>query len=134
MREGQRVARQRAKRFRRKMTKAEVVLWVHLRSLRKIGYNFRRQHPIGPYIADFAILAGKLIVEVDGATHASDEELEHDRRRDNYLSSRRWRIVRIRNEDVFHDVNWVVELVLAHLPPPPRALRSLGTSPASGGG
>ena len=126
MREGQNLARQRAKKFRSAMPKAEVVLWVHLRTLRAIGYNFRRQHPIGPYIADFAILQGKLVVEVDGATHGSKEELEHDRRRDAYLRSKGWRIVRIRNEDVYHDVNWACELILARLPLPPRGRRPLG--------
>ena len=98
------------------MTKAEVVLWVYLRSLREIGYNFRRQHPIGPYIADFAILSGKLVVEVDGAVHGSDEEVEHDRRRDAYLRANGWRILRVPNMDVYNDANWVVELILSQAP------------------
>src|SRR5947207_8185692 len=115
LRKGQEPARAKAKSFRRKMTKAEVVLWVYLRSLREIGYNFRRQHPIGPCIADFAILSGKLVVEVDGAVHGSDEEVEHDRRRDAYLRANGWRILRVPNMDVYNDVNWVVELILSQV-------------------
>lgn len=102
------------------MTKAEVVLWLHLRDLRKIGYNFRRQHPIGPYIADFAILSGKLVIEVDGATHGSDEELAHDCRRDAYLRANGWRVLRVLNMDVYNDVHWVVELILSQVPLPVR--------------
>jgi len=75
LRKGEESARAKAKTFRRKMTKAEVVLWLHLRKLREIGYNFRRQHPVGPYIADFAIHAGQLIVELDGETHGTGEEM-----------------------------------------------------------
>jgi very-short-patch-repair endonuclease len=88
LRKGEESARAKAKVFRRKMTKAEVILWLHLRNLRDSGYNFRRQHPVGPYIADFAIHDGKLIVEVDGETHGTEEEIAHDRRRDACLHSK----------------------------------------------
>ena len=74
------------------MTKAEVVLWVNLRSLRPIGARFRRQHPIGPYVADFAHLPTKLVIEVDGATHSTPEEMAHDERRTMYLRARGWHV------------------------------------------
>ncbi len=55
------------------MTKAESLLWGALRDHRLDGRKFRRQTPIGPYFADFACLAGKLVVEADGRTHANEE-------------------------------------------------------------
>ncbi len=135
MRKGEENARAKAKAFRRQMTKAEVILWLHLRKLREMGYNFRRQHPIGPYIADFAIHAGKLIVEVDGETHGTQEEVAHDQRRDAYLQSRGWRVLRIPNIAIYESIDHGLDVILSHLPPSASlATGSLGTSPASGGG
>ena len=135
MRKGEEDARAKAKAFRGKMTKAEVILWVHLRKLRKIGYNFRRQHPVGPYIADFAIHAGKLIVEVDGETHGTEEEIAHDRRRDAYPQLKGWRVLRVPNIGIYEDIDHALEVILSQLPPSASlATGSLGTSPASGGG
>jgi very-short-patch-repair endonuclease len=64
-------SRPHVKSLRQNMTEAEVMLWSRLRLKEKHGAHFRRQHPIGTYIADFACLPAKLIVEVDGATHSS---------------------------------------------------------------
>ncbi len=61
--------RERAKRLRRELTKAEAAMWNMLRDLRPYGARFRRETPIGPYIADFAWLSARLIVEVDGDSH-----------------------------------------------------------------
>jgi very-short-patch-repair endonuclease len=135
LRKGEETARGKAKQFRRKMTKAEVILWLHLRKLRERGYNFRRQHPVGPYIADFAIHAGKLIIEVDGETHGTEEELAHDQRRDAYLQSKGWRVLRVPNIAIYEDIDHALEVVLSHLPPSASLAKgSLGTTPASGGG
>jgi very-short-patch-repair endonuclease len=135
LRKGEANARAKAKVFRRKMTKAEVILWLHLRKLREIGYNFRRQHPVGPYIADFATHAGKLIIEVDGETHGTEEEIAHDGRRHAYLRSKGWRVLRIPNIAVYEDIDHALEIILSHLSPSASlAEGSLGTSPASGGG
>jgi very-short-patch-repair endonuclease len=105
------------------MSKAEVVLWVNLRALHVHGYKFRRQHPIGPYIADFAIHVGKLVIEVDGATHGTASEVEHDRKRDAYLRSKGWRVLRVPNAAVYEDVDHVVATILSQLPPPSRRFR-----------
>ncbi|MBV9570828.1 MAG: endonuclease domain-containing protein [Alphaproteobacteria bacterium] len=115
------------------MTKAEVILWMHLRSLREIGYNFRRQHPIGPYISDFAIHAGKLIVEVDGETHGTAEEIAHDQRRDAYLQSKGWRVLRIPNIAIYEDIDYALEVILSHLPLPPRSQRARSHLPRKRG-
>ena len=101
------------------MTKAEVILWQHLRRNAIKGGRFRRQHPIGPFIADFACAPLRLVIEVDGATHASDRELDHDRRRDLFLRRQGWRVVRIRNDDIRTNLDRVLEMIASLVPPPP---------------
>ena len=90
MREGEERSRAFAKENRRTMPRAEALLWSYIRK-RAMGVKFRRQHPIGPYIADFACVAAKLIIEVDGHTHWTAEELAHDDRRTKYLQASGWR-------------------------------------------
>jgi len=99
----------RARDLRRKLTAAETILWSRLRH-GVGGMRFRRQHPIGPYIADFACIRARLVVEVDGATHGSDAERRHDARRERYLRSRSWQIVRITNDDLYRSLAAVLEL------------------------
>ena len=90
-------------------TKAETVLWMHLRGNRVRGLRFRRQHPIGPFIADFACVKARFIVEVDGDTHASAEARGYDARRTRYLNGRGWRERRFRNEAALSSLDWVLE-------------------------
>ena len=132
MRKGEKLSRRRAKEFRGSMTKAEVILWVHLRALRRRGYNFRRQHPIGPYIADFAIHSGKVVVEVDGETHGTPDEVAHDSRRDGYLRSKGWRVLRIPNISIYENIEHVIETILSYIPPPARRLRADPPPPQAG--
>ena len=105
------------------MTNAEVILWSRLRFWPSPQFKFRRQHPIGIYIADFACVAARLVVEVDGATHSSDKELRHDAVRDLYLVERGWRIVRVTNEDVYKRLGSTLDYIASELPPPSRRLR-----------
>lgn len=73
-----------ARRLRKKLTSAEALMWWRLR--REYGdWRFRRQHPIGPYIADFACVEARLAVEIDGATHGTAEERAYDDRRTRYI-------------------------------------------------
>ncbi|MBI3678136.1 MAG: endonuclease domain-containing protein [Proteobacteria bacterium] len=117
------------------MTEAEVMLWSILRQNKHHGVHFRRQHPIGPYIADFACVKAKLAIEVDGATHATDREISYDQRRDAYMRRRGWRIIRIANSDVYRNLGIVCEMIVSHLPPPSvDANASTDTSPVNGGG
>ena len=108
----------RGKRLRKTMTKAETVLWMQLRRLRPRGYWFRRQHPIGPYNADFALVEADLVIEVDGATHSAPDEIAHDEKRDAYMRNLGWTIFRIPNESIYKNVAWTVEEILRRLPPP----------------
>lgn len=99
MRNDETNSRKHAKALRKTMTNAETILWSRLR--RHHAFKFCRQHPVGPYIADFACIATKLIVEVDGDTHSSDEEIKHDKAREEFLKKRGWRVLRVWNNDVY---------------------------------
>jgi len=115
------------------MPKAEVVLWKKLREANRHGYNFRHQHPVGSYIADFACLEVNLIIELDGASHDMPDAVKHDTRRTAFLEGRGYRVLRFRNEEILNDLYRVMEVVMRDLPPP--SLRcARDTSPASGGG
>jgi very-short-patch-repair endonuclease len=85
------------RRLRRDMTVAETMLWQGLRN-RGCGWKFRRQVPIGPYVADFACLGLKLIVELDGPPHDDPQQQLHDRRRDAWLRERGWHVLRFSND------------------------------------
>ncbi|MEP3071981.1 endonuclease domain-containing protein [Maricaulis sp.] len=105
MREDATVSRARARSMRRSMTKAELWLWQRLRARQLCGLKFRRQHPIGPYIADFACLQCRLVVELDGATHSTDEEIAHDRRWTAFIERDGWRVLRFWNTDLYDDID-----------------------------
>ncbi len=80
------------------MTPEEASLWKTLRSRSLGGYKFRRQHPIGPFIADFYCAQARLVVEIDGDVHA--EQTERDRARDDLLESWGYHVIRFWNRDV----------------------------------
>ncbi len=86
-----------AKRLRKNMTHAEVILWGYLREGVK-GLKFRRQHPIGIYVADFYCHKVKLIIEIDGCIHDEVEVKEHDMKRENDLKDWGYNILRFTNE------------------------------------
>jgi FdhD protein len=77
--------RTKSKAHRRFATKGETLLWYELRDLKAEGLKFRRQSPVGPYIADFVCFAPKIVVEVDGDHHETDDGKIHDANRDEYL-------------------------------------------------
>ena len=70
--------RDRGRRLRAGLTDEERKLWAHLRAQRLGGFKFRRQHPIGPYCADFCCVARHLIIELDGSQHAEPEQERKD--------------------------------------------------------
>ena len=99
---------------RREMTESETVLWNALRKL-KAGIRFRRQHPIGDYIADFICLPAKLVREVDGGYHQEPQQQELDKQRTEFLVSKGYRVIRIKNEEISDDLNEVVMRVKAEV-------------------
>jgi very-short-patch-repair endonuclease len=105
----------RARLLRGDQTRAEALLWRALRGRGLGGFKFVRQEPIGPYFADFVCRDQRLIVEIDGATHSTDEELRHDARRTEFLLEQRYRIVRFNNEDIYRNLDGVLETILASL-------------------
>ncbi len=99
---------------------AEALLWQALRNRALGGFKFRRQHPIGPYVADFACVESLIVIELDGETHlprkASDEE------RTKVLESQGWQVIRFWNTDIYDDLESVKEaiyqLCVRRSPPP----------------
>ncbi len=96
-----------AKENRRKMTESESVLWEALRRLH-CGYHFRRQHPIGDYIADFICLKKKLVVEVDGGYHNNPMQQQNDQMRTDYLERKGYTVIRFKNEEISDDLHEVI--------------------------
>ena len=108
----------RARDLRRNTTLAEARLWEQLRAKRMQGLKFVRQHPIGPYFADFACRSKKFIVEVDGATHSNPAEIEHDRQRTAFLNQQGYRVQRISNDEVLNGTDEVLTLIRQALEQP----------------
>ncbi|MGA7072852.1 endonuclease domain-containing protein [Bradyrhizobium sp.] len=120
-----------AKRLRRTMTRAETLLWRHLKAHRLAALGFRRQAPMGNYIADFVAHSCKLVVEVDGESHSFMERVRHDERRDRWFISRGYRVLRFGNNDVLKNLEGVVTTIgLAARRAVPPSL----TLPRKGGG
>ena len=95
-----------ARRMRRELSLPEMLLWRSLRVSRR-ELRFRKQHAIGPYVADFYCPAAKMVIEVDGATH--DHSQDADRNRDAYMASLGLRVIRIAASDVLADPEAVAD-------------------------
>jgi very-short-patch-repair endonuclease len=93
------------------MTNAEIILWTRLRRGGLAGCHFRRQHPIGPYIADFACRSMRLVIEIDGAAHGSSEEIAYDLRRDAYLHGRGYFVLRFWNHEIYENLGGVLDRI-----------------------
>ena len=102
----------RARSMRREMTDAERKLWFLPRDRRLDGAKFRRQSPVGPYIADFVCLGRKLIVEADGGQHV---ENKRDAARDRWLATEGYVVVRYSNIDILKNPEGVLMDLLARL-------------------
>jgi very-short-patch-repair endonuclease len=106
----------RARNLRASQTSAEGKLWQALRNRRLARWKFRRQHSIDRYIVDFVTLDGKLIVEVDGVTHAEPSEVTRDKVRSEILEACGFFIIRVSNSDVYDNLEGVLELIESTLP------------------
>ena len=105
-----------ARLLRRNQTSSEIQMWSLLRDRRLKDYKFRRQHPIDRYVADFACVSARLIVELDGPIH--DETIEQDRVRDEFLTDNGWQIIRFSNAELGRESDFVVSQLLARLERP----------------
>ena len=106
----------RARQLRRDSTEAEKRLWRALRE-KLPQAKWRRQMPIGPYFADFACFAERLIVELDGGQHA--DASEYDAARTQFIENQGHRVMRFWNNDVIENVEGVLEAIAAALSPSP---------------
>jgi very-short-patch-repair endonuclease len=102
---------QRAKQLRVEMTRAETLLWRYIRAHRIDGLGFRRQAPIKNYIADFVCHSARLVIELDGESHAFLERQRLDARRDAFFASQGYRVLRFLNEDVLSNLEGVVQAI-----------------------
>jgi very-short-patch-repair endonuclease len=93
-------AHNRAREMRKSPSAAEEKLWSLLRDRRLIKRKFRRQHPIGPWVADFACPAISLAIEVDGPSHDDPDQQAWDDMKAEYLRINGWRLMRIKNSDI----------------------------------
>ena len=105
--------KRRARRLRRRQTKAEQMLWDVLRAKRLCGLKFRRQHPIDPFIADFACVARKAIVELDGGYR--DYQYEDDDSRKAFLEEQGWFVMRFSNDEVIENIDAVAVSIAKQL-------------------
>ena len=101
-----------ARRLRRDTTEAEKRLWWALREL-PAPSGFRRQHPIGRYIADFACPGRDLAIEIDGGQHALT--IEADAVRAEELARRGYRVLRFCNNEVIENLSGVLDMILREL-------------------
>jgi adenine-specific DNA-methyltransferase len=99
----------RARRLRREQTDAEARLWFHLRNCRLDGAKFRRQQPLGPFVADFCCVGVGLVIEVDGGQHSERERT--DARRTRLLEEQGFLVLRFWNNEVLEQTEAVVERI-----------------------
>lgn len=104
------MTRRPARSLRHRPTDAEQRLWLALRARRLAGYKFRRQHPIGRFVADFVCPGRWLVIELDGGEHW--RRAAHDRLRDGYLEERGYLVVRFSDRDVLTNMDGVLQAIL----------------------
>src|SRR4030042_480184 len=101
-----------ARNLRQSSTDAERLLWRHLRDRRLGGFKFRRQTPIGSYIMDFVCFESKAVVELDGSQHAEDEHAIKDCKRDEWLGSQGFKVLRFWNHEVIGNIDGVLKRIM----------------------
>jgi very-short-patch-repair endonuclease len=94
------------------MTVVEQILWRALRGKQLNGHRFRRQHPIGHYIADFVCIEQQQVVELDGGQH--QEQIIYDEHRTGFLLAKGWRVLRFWNNEVINNLEGVLSNIIAN--------------------
>jgi very-short-patch-repair endonuclease len=103
---------QRAREMRHPLTPAEAKVWQRVRN-QQLGVKIRRQHPIGHFIADFYCASARLVIEIDGDTHAEPDQAEYDAARTRWLEERGYRVIRFSNNDVHANIEGVLGVIKA---------------------
>ena len=127
-----------SKRMRKEPTEAESILWSFLKN-KQLGVKFRRQHPIDFFIPDFVSLSKKLIVEIDGDYHLTDEQIQLDNERTHILEQSGYKIIRFNNDKVISDPHLVIEIIKLEIKnrknfDDDNDVDNIAISPAFGGG
>jgi very-short-patch-repair endonuclease len=104
-----------ARSLRRNATSAEQRLWQGIRRHQVAGFRFRRQVILDGFIADFACFEARMVIEVDAATHGTDEETARDAVRSAALAAQGYDVLRFTNDDVFHNLDGVLETIYMRL-------------------
>jgi very-short-patch-repair endonuclease len=104
-----------ARKLRKNMTEAESFLWQRIRRKQLKGRQFYRQKNIGDFIVDFYCPSAKLIVELDGGQHYTEEGVKADQIRDNYLENFGFSVLRFSDREVFKNIEGVLERIFEHL-------------------
>jgi len=97
--------------LRQQQTESEKAFWEVVRGSRLDGLKFRRQHPIGPFIADFYCHQYKLVIELDGSVHDEVEQQDYDQNRDSWMREYGLTILRFTNQDVFENMDFVKQQI-----------------------
>jgi very-short-patch-repair endonuclease len=103
--------RQRAVSLRKPLTPAEQKLWARLRNRALGGFKFRRQAPLGPYIADFYCPEVHLLVEIDGSSH--NDQVDYDLDRGAWFEAQGIQVIRFSNREVHQELDGVLQTILA---------------------
>ena len=103
-----------ARQLRNKLTPAEEIFWLRLKELFP-KYKFRRQHPISIYIADFYCHKIKLVIEIDGSIHDSEEAKLNDKRRQQDLEDLNLMVIRFTNDQVKNEIENVIEMISSNI-------------------
>ena len=103
----------RSRSLRATETESERLLWSILRAKQLCKLKFRRQHPIGPFFADFACVERQLVIEIDGGYH--EEVVESDLEREEYLNQHGWTVIRFTDKEVEQDAEAVARAIANHL-------------------
>jgi very-short-patch-repair endonuclease len=110
-----RFKRDRARQLRSNTTEPEQTLWRALKRIPVYGSHFRRQVPIGSYVADFACLKARLLIELDGGHHSQDGIATKDEARTRWFESEGYRVVRFWNAELSENMNGVLDTIYAAL-------------------
>jgi len=110
--------KEKRRQLRQNMPEAEVILWSHLQGKALRGYKFRRQYGIGRYVVDFYCAKVKLVIEIDGDSHFTDEAEKYDCQREVYIQSLGLKVIRFTNLEIRNNLEQVLEAIEKLVAPP----------------